>query len=215
MRRFFLPLVFLSAILFSTAVFAQTESVQITGGKFTITGRSNEQPQNATITGDNFSATGHLGGLLSPWWDICGGTPDICRFGKTVFAPRMTNIDLGGCVGDCNQFIAGRFVLNGNVYENVYYQGYFNFTRNSFFIPRFLRRKGSVNLREHFKLDGRLEVCKVSSIERPCPPEEILFDKYVYGHGTLTFRSEIKNYDSGTQIYPYLSQKSFDYEFEP
>jgi len=203
--------------IFTAFNFAQSAPVQITGGRFLIKGsQSGEEPENAVLASDDFTAAGFLGGQYSPWFDICLLTPTACSFGKTFTVPRYPRVDLGGCVGDCHQFINGTFTINGTTYQNAYYRGFFDFSQETFFIHKMLRRKGTVTFRKPFTLTGRLQVCRETNIDRNCPAEMILFDAPVSGHGTLTVVMNIKTSEAARPFpYPYLSQQSFEYRFEP
>lgn len=202
-------------VIFSVAAFAQTTSVQITSGRFFIKGGANEEPNNAVLATDNFSAVSFLGGQYSPWFDICLLTPAACSFGQTFTVPRYPRVDLGGCIGDCHQFINGTFTINGTTYQNAYFRGYFDFSQESFLIPRTVRRKGTVTFRKPFTLTGFLQVCQETNIDRNCPNDKILFSGTVNGHGTLTVFMGIKISEAGRpNPYPYLSQQGFEYQFE-
>ncbi len=204
--------IFAFVLFISASVFAESA---ITGGNMFITGSSSgEEGQNATLTGSNFSAQSYLGGFYSPWYDICGASIYECKLGQTFYVPRQSQITVGGCIGSCYQFVSGTFTINGNTYQNVYYRGYFNFERVPFLIPRIYKRKGSVVFRKPFSLQGRLKVCEINDYNAPCPADKILFDDDIKGHGTLTVRMEVKIFDNLTVSFPYLMQKSFNYQFE-
>jgi len=211
----FLLLIF---ILFSSlSVFSQTTSVDITSGRFLIKGYANgEEANNATLQTDNFTATSFLGGQYSPWFDICITDVFRCSFGQTFTVPKYSRVSLGGCVGDCYQFVAGTFTINGTTYQNVFYRGYFDFSRESFFIPKMTRRKGTVVFKKPFTLSGQLQVCAVKDFDANCPADKILFNGTVKGKGTLTATMQIKQ-AVGIRSYPvpYLFQQSFEYRFEP
>jgi len=209
--------IFTFVLLSAGVVFVQASPVQITSGRFFIQGAANgEEPNNAVLATSNFSASSFLGGQYSPWFDVCRLTPTDCSFGKTITVPRYSRVDLGGCVGDCHQFINGTFTINGTTYQNAYYRGYFDFSRESFFIPRMMRRKGTVTFRKPFTLTGRLEVCQESNIDRACPTDKILFSDTVSGRGTLTVSMKVAVLPEGFRPYPvpYLAQQSFEYQFE-
>ena len=210
MKKVILSVLFTVVFLASTAA-AQTNPVHITGGRFFITGGTQDS-QNARIETENFTATGSLGGFYSPWWNIC--IDPSCRLGGSfsIFAPQ---IDLGGCIGSCYQFITGDFTIGGVTYQNVYYRGLFSFPQVTFQIPKIARRKGFVRLQQPFTLNGRLQVCRVSNINQNCPADKILFAGDIKGEGSVTFTGEIRIFDNGTVRTPYLLRKSFDYQFEP
>jgi len=122
---------------------------------------------------------------------------------------------IGGCVGYCNQFTGGTFTLNGTTYQLAYYEGYFDFSRVEFQIPRVARRKGLMTLKKPFSMAGHLKVCQVSMNLANCPADKILFDGDIKGEGTLTVTAQIRNLDTGTTIYPYLYPRSYEYQFAP
>ena len=210
MREVIFGFLFTFVFLYSTAL-AQTDPVQITGGRFLISGGQAES-QNARIETANFTAISSLGGFYSPWYNICL-LPD-CRMG-TSFSIPGSQIYVGGCVGSCYQFISGTFTINGVTYQNVYFRGNFNLPQVTFQIPKIARRKGLIRLSKPFTMDGRLQVCQVSDINQNCPADKILFVGDVKGEGTVAVTAEIKIFDNGTARIPYLLRKSFDYQFEP
>lgn len=200
----------------SAAAFSQTPVVNITEGNFSITGHSGgEAANNATIKTDIFSATSNLGGQYSPWYDICLTSPN-CTPGSTFAVPKYSRVSLGGCVGDCYQFIGGPFTIGGETYQNAYFRGYFDFSRETFTIPKMNRRRGTVVFRKPFTLSGQLHVCRVMDFNNPCPQDQVLFNGAVQGHGTLTVTLTFKT-AVGLRDYPvpYLFQQRFEYRFEP
>jgi len=205
---------FLLAFIFlAPTALAETFPAEITGGRFYITGGA-EEPQNARLETENFTATGFLGGQYSPWNDICKYDPNKCRLGKTFSVIPYSRIDVGGCVGNCYQFNSGTFTINGTTYQNAYYRGHFNFNRVDFQVPRVVKRKGLVTLRKPFSMTGRLQVCQESNIDRNCPADKILYEGDFQGGGTLTVIGEIRIFDNGTTSYPYLFQRGFEYQFQ-
>ncbi len=202
-------------VFLSAAAFSQT-TADITGGRFFIKGYANgEEPNNAIVQTDGFTATSFLGGQYSPWFDICITDYLRCSFGQTFTVPKYSNVSLGGCVGDCNQFVGGTFIINGTTYQNVFYRGYFNFERVSFLIPKMTRRKGTVVFRKPFTLSGQFQVCQVRDFDAPCPADKILFNGMVKGRGTLTATMNINVVERTTSYpVPYLFQKGFEYQFE-
>ena len=198
--------------LFSTAA-AQNAPVEITGGRIFIAD-GEEEPQNARIETANFTASGFLGGMYSPWNDICKYSPHKCALGKTFSVIPAPRVNVGGCIGSCYQFNYGTFTINGTTYHNAYYRGHFNFSQVDFQIPRIVRRKGFMNFRKPFSMTGHLQVCRESNIDRSCPADKILYEGDFQGGGTLIVTGVIKMFDNGTESYPYLFQKSFEYQFE-
>lgn len=199
--------------LVSTAQ-AQTTAVQITGGRIFISA-GNEEPLNARIETANFTATGYLGGQYSPWHQICLTDPFGCGFGKTFSVIPYPRVDVGGCIGECHQFIRGTFAINGTTYQNAYYRGRFDFSRVDFRIPRTVRRKGLMSFRKPFTMTGHLQVCQETNIDRNCPADKILYEGDFQGGGTLTVTGEIRIFDNGTTTYPYFFRKGFEYQFQP
>lgn len=214
--RLFISTAFL-VVLFAANIFAQSNPVQINDGRFLINGYSNgENPQNALIKTDVFSAVSSLGGRYSPWYDICITTPTECSFGQTINVPLYPRVDLGGCIGSCYQFVRGTFTINGTTYENAYFRGYFDFSQAQIFIPKSVRRKGTMTFRKPFTLSGFLEVCSETNIDRNCPADRILFSGNVAGRGTLTVTMSVRISELARPFpYPYLFQQSFEYQFEP
>lgn len=204
-------LILAAVLAFSFSAFSQTTTADITGGRFNIKGYPNgEEPNNATILSESFSATSFLGGQYSPWFDICLTDPK-CGFGKTFTVPKYPTVALGGCAGDCSQFIGGTFTINGTTYTGVYFRGSFTFSQETFFIPRMSKRKGNMYFKKPFTLTGQLQVCEVNDFNANCPADKILFSGMVKGKGTLTATMKI---NSNSFRYPYLLQQSFEYQFE-
>lgn len=212
MKKLIASILFTVVFLASTAA-AQTNPTHITGGKFFITGNSQEDSENARIETANFTAVSNLGGFFSPWWAICND-PD-CRPGRSFTVITYPAVDIGGCAGDCNQFIRGTFAVNGTIYQNAYYRGRFNFSQVVFQIPKIARRKGLMTFRKPFTMDGHLQVCQISDINQPCPADKILFNGDVKGGGTLTVTGQFRVYDNGTGGIPFFLRRSFEYQFEP
>jgi len=202
MRRMILGVLFTVVFLASTAL-AQTNPIQITGGRFFIKG-SIEEPNNARIETANFTTFSRLGGVISAWSDICA--EPICRGGGTFTVAPLSFIGLG-----TDQHRSGTITINGTTYENVFFEGYYNLSQVNFFIPKIARRKGLMEFRKPFTMTGRLKVCKVQMDSSPCSPANLLFDGDVQGHGTLTAAMRIAVYNNLT----YLQKQSFDYQFEP
>ncbi len=213
MQKLILSLIFTFVFLFSNAL-AQTNPVQITGGRFFIKSGQNQDNSNARIETANFTASGILGGFNSPWFGICD-SPQRCRAGMTFSVIPFSRLYIGGCVGDCSQFTGGTFTLNGTTYQIAYYEGYFDFSRVEFQVPRVARRKGLITLRKPFSLAGHLKVCQVSMSLAACPADKILFDGDIKGEGILTVTGQIKVLDTGTIIYPYLYPSNYEYQFAP
>lgn len=199
----------------SVNAFAESAPLQITEGRFFIKGNQTEEAGNAWMKTPLFSASSYLGGDYSPWTDICKRSPKSCSFGKTFAVPEYPNISLGSCIG-CSgpQFPQGTFTIGGTTYQNAYFTGSLRFSRETFFIPKRVKRKGMVTFRKPFTMTGNLKVCQVSEINAPCPGDKILFNGEVAGKGLLTVTTEIRIWDDGAVNYPYLLQKSFEYQFE-
>jgi len=199
----------------SVSAFAESLPLQITEGRFFIKGNQTEEAGNAWMKTPMFSASSYLGGDYSPWTDICKRTPKSCGFGKTFVVPERPDVNLGGCVG-CSgpQFPQGAFTIGEKTYQNAYFRGGFKFSRETFLIPKRVKRKGMVMFRKPFTMTGNLFVCQVSEINAPCPADKILFNGEVAGKGSLTVTTEIRVWDDGVSNYPYLFQKSFEYRFE-
>ena len=212
MKKLILSILLTVIFLFSTAA-AQNAPVEITGGSILIDYSSEQVAPNTRIETANFTATGNLGGLYSPWSSIC--ELPSCRLGTTFAVIPYPRIDLGGCIGSCYQFTGGTFIQNGTTYEHAWYKGYFDFSRAEFQIPRFVRRKGSMRFTKPFSMTGHLQVCKVTNIDRACPADKILFEGEIKGEGILTVSKKIKVYDNGSSSIPYLHRWKFEYQFQP
>jgi hypothetical protein len=213
MKKLFIIGFLLTAFL-SVNAFAEGVPVQITGGKFHITRGPNEQRFNAQIETTNFTAASYVGGLYSPWYEVCGFAPYDCRSGKSFIVPQNSGMFIGGCIGDCDQFVSGPFATIGTSYEKAYYRGNLTFSRDKFFIPKGIKRKGYMYFKKPFTVSGNLQVCQETNIDRDCPVDKILFDGNINGKGTLTITMEIRIWNDAGFSYPYLFPKSFDYQFE-
>lgn len=202
----------LCGFLFTNA-FAESAPIQITDGRIFITGNSDADYNNVSLTSGLFSALGSMGGTYSPWDDICKQTPK-CALGRSFTVPAYPSISLGGCIGTCTQFTSGEFSINGKTYAQAYYRGNLDFSRLSFAIPKKMIRRGVVTFRKPFTVTGNLQVCSETNIDRNCPTGKILFDGGINGRGTLTVTMEIRTWDDGARRFQYLVQKGFDYRFE-
>jgi len=215
MQKLILSLFFTFVFLFSNAL-AQTNPVQITGGRFFMK-RGISETNNARIETANFTAVSRVsddGG--NSVWDVCSisSNPQFCRAGTSFSVPTFPTVQLGFC-GACSppQFPAGTFTINGTTYENVFFGGNFTFSTATFFFPRMVKRNGSWTNTEKFKMDGTFQVCRVAN-EFGCPPDKILFDGQITGHGTLTVTNSIKVADWTTPQYVFLLRDSIEYQFE-
>jgi hypothetical protein len=190
----------------------QTDPVHITGGKIFLTNQFD--PANTRFETPNFTVVSYLYLPLSPWENVCPFVPQ-CTLGKTIIAPSQnSSIDLGGCIGDCNHFVRGTFTINGNTYQNVYFDGYLNISQVEFYIPRVAQRKGFLRLKKPFALSGHLQVCEISNIQFSCPADKILYEGDIVGKGNLTLTLEIKMFHTDIRSTTFGWQKSFDYVFE-
>lgn len=216
MKKLFLVGFLLCGFLAVNA-FAESVPVQITEGRFFIYRTNGSYPgepnYNAIIQTDKFSAASYLGGTYSPWNEICASLD--CRPGKTFAVPEYPTVNIGGCVGGCSgaQFAFGTFVINGITYERAYFSGSLTFSRETFSIPRMLKRKGSVRFRKPFTMSGRVKVCSERDYEKDCPADKILFNGNIAGSGNLTVIMQIKAADWLPGNSTYLRQQSIEYQF--
>lgn len=200
-----------------SSVFAQTNSVSITGGRFFMQ-RGTQNLSNALIETPNFTALSWVndnGG--NSVWDICSisSNPAFCKIGTSFRVPNFPKVEVGFCSA-CSppQFPRGTFTINGTTYENVYFGGQFQFSQATFPVsPAFLaKRKGFVRFRKPFTLTGNLQVCRTVN-EFGCPNENILFSNQINGRGTLTVTMKIV-VDEQISPRPFLVRESIDYQFE-
>lgn len=216
MRKLISSILFTVTFLAATAA-AQTNPVQITGGRFFMK-RGVSETNNARLETANFTAVSRVsddGGNSA--WDICSisSNPMFCKAGTFFSVPSYPIVHVGFC-GACSppQFPAGTFTINGTTYENVFFAGHFDFDTATFFFPRTVRRKGSLTFRDEFKMEGSLQVCRVVN-ELGCPAGEILFNGQITGHGTLTVTNLVRVADWTTPQYIFLSRDTIEYQFEP
>ncbi len=212
MQKFFLC-AFFSFILFSLNAAAENNLVQITGGNFHIISGLTEQLQNARIETPDFTAISFIGGTNTPWHFVCYNINE-CRFGENFIVPDRPELHLGDCIGDCDQFVSGPFTMKGITYQKAYYSGNLIFSRETFSIPRVIKRKGKMFFKKPFTVIGKLQVCQETIIYTDCPADKILYDSDISGKGTLTVTAEIRVWQDGDSNPPYLFAKSFDYQFE-
>ncbi len=115
--------------------------------------------------------------------------------------------------------------MNGKNYQDVFYTGKLYFA-DSFLseklyvnIPKYIniRRKGKYRFRNSFTLfPSVFRICKVSMLNAPCPPEQLLFEGMIEGHGTVLITLNYNNQNpEPNQFSPVLVRKSFVYQFEP
>jgi len=200
MRKLISSILFTVTFLAATAA-AQTNSVQITGGRFFIKGGI-EEAQNARIETANFTTFSRLGGVVSPWSNICA--EPTCRGGRTFTVAPLSFIVLG-----TDQHRSGNISIGGTTYENVFYEGYFDLDQVDFFIPKIARRKGAMTFRKPFTMSGRLKICRIQMDSNPCSSANTLFEGDVHGQGVLTATMRIVADNFST----YLQKQSFDYQF--
>lgn len=214
MQKLTLSILFTFTFLFSTAL-AQTTPVQITSGKFSVFGDEVSQIQTPLFTASG-SFYEHS---ESVWYHVCSGG-SVCRGGSTFSLPSSTRI--GQNIGTHLPFSSGSFSINGVNYPTAYYYGgRLKFTESPFSeelmftVPKNfnLRRKGVYRITRPFKLlPSNFRVCEVSTIDRGCPADKILFDGQIQGRGTVTIT--LRSYNGNPQM-PLLIRKSFEYQFEP
>jgi hypothetical protein len=202
-------------IFLSTTALAQTTPLQITNGKFSVFGDEASQIETSL-----FTATGSFSEHSeSVWYHVCSGG-SICRSGSTFRLPFSTRI--GQNIGTFLPFSSGSFSINGVNYPTAYYYGgRLNFSDNPqseelmITIPKNfnLRRKGMHRITRPFVLlPSNFRVCEVTTIDRGCPADKVLFDGQIQGHGTVTITLHFFN---GNPQMPLLIRKSFEYQFEP
>lgn len=197
MRKIIFLFVF---ITLGATVFAQTNPVRIESGRFFI--GTGYQGGTAQMKSNVFASTGFFS-TNTPYnpWDAC---QSWCRLGQTF---TVTN---GWAIISDQQHRRGTFTINGTTYEDVYYSGTMSVSRSNFFIPRVSQRKGSLYFKDPFTLSGRLFVCQVNDAGPNCPPDKILFNNEISGHGTLTVKMKLAM--DGNQV--YVKPESFEYIFE-
>lgn len=211
MRKPILGFLFTTFFLAFTAQ-AQTNPVHITSGRIFLTNQYGSP--NVRLETANFTAVSNLNVPYSPWENVCPYEPR-CTPGKTIGVPSQnSDIDLGGCIGDCTQFVSGTFTINGTTYKNAYFDGYLNFPQVGIFIPRVAQRKGFLRLKNSFSMTGHLQVCEISNVQSPCPANRILYEGDIVGKGALTLTLELRMFYFGTTSTPFGWQKSFEYVFE-
>lgn len=202
----------LCVIVFSfSAAMAQTSPVQITGGRFFITGRTPTSTGygTAVMQSSVFTSTSFFtNNSSSAPWDIC--QDQGCKPGRSFVVPNSW------ALVSSEQHRHGTFTINGVTYENVFFSRGFSLSRETFSIPRIARKKGLITLKKPFKLDGSLLVCRINDFSSGCPPDQILFNDFITGHGTLTITFRIGfNPDVPPRSQVYWKAESFDYRFEP
>jgi hypothetical protein len=189
----------------SLTVLAQSNSVQITGGKFDIPGGGNIIG-TAVMQSNVFTSNSILGTSGSPWANVCRDLD--CRPGSAFSMPNSLQI------GD-NGHRIGSFTINGTTYQNVYFNGLFQFDPIRFQIPRIVRRKGLIFFREEFKMTGFFRVCRINDFTSGCPANDILFEGNIYGHGDLTVMMQVVQAPDYNGNRVYLKPLQFEYQFKP
>ncbi|MDQ2746924.1 MAG: hypothetical protein M3T96_06670 [Acidobacteriota bacterium] len=203
--KFLLGLCFV--LLSASVLFAQTNPVEITGGRIYVT--PNPSPGNVQIQTANFTVTGGAEWSLTPFSSACP-PPSGCVPGKTFKVAAGRFFYLG------DTYLRGgnnTFSINGNTYQNVFFEGETILEEVSFSVAKSFayRKKGTTSLRKPFTYTTQMRVCSVSMASGPCPSDKLLFDGNLIGHGTLTLTLQ-SNFSAyyGT----FYTIKSYDYQFE-
>lgn len=214
-KTLFLLTLFVS--LAASSALAQTTLVQITGGKLAVFAGGESYLETTSFRAASNNT--FVDYVESRWHPICFPSYFECSGGSTFRLPSFT--DIGEDVGH-RPFRTGEFTVNNTTYPAFYF-GAFVFANSdsseslSVSIPKFanLRRKGTFRISRPFELlPSRFKVCKVSTMNRACPADQVLFDGSVQGRGTLTITFQYRFYQ---HLNPQLQlfRKSFVYEFEP
>ena len=191
-----------------SAAFAQQTPVQIEEGYISVSGASGLSG-SGTIKTSEFSTTLNIFGSTNSHWETdC--YIDGCRVGASF------NVSRAWAFGNTVQRRVDEFVANGQTYNNVFHnvQG-ITIDRNTFFIPKIARRKGLLVLRKPFHFYGRYSVCRVDWFASGCPTQDVLYDKFIEGNGTLVITGRLRPdpLDS-TRSQRFFIEK-FEYTFEP
>ena len=193
-------------LTFALAAFAQTNPVQITGGRIFVSPTQN----SARIETPNFTAVGNVDWGLTAFGGTCPVLTPGCQPGTTFLAPEGGFFFLGE---DYLRRLGSSFTINGATYQDVYFDGASILERVSFSTPKSFayNKKRLFTLKKPFNYSTRMVVCQVSVYSAPCPANQLLFDGNLQGHGTLTLTLQTRlypSYGTGYQI------KSYDYQFE-
>lgn len=196
----------LFVLTFALAMFAQTNPVQIIGGRIFVSPTQN----SARIETSNFTAVGNVDWGLSAFGTSCPLGTSTCQPGTTFLAPEGGIFHLGE-----NYFrgLNSSFTINGTTYQNVYFKGETTFERVSFTTPKSFayNKKRLITLKKPFAYSTQMLVCQVSVTGAPCPANQLLFDGTLQGHGTLTLTLQTRLYPTYGTRYQI---KSYDYQFE-
>ncbi len=202
MQKLILYVLFTFVILASTAQ-AQTNPVQITSGRIFAAG-------NSEFVSGTFVSQGLISNSSSQgrWSGIC--EPLSCRAGTTFNDWSGYGLFLEDSYRNVT------LTINGTTYQDVYASGAIELSRNTFQIPKFARKKGRMFFSAPFTMTGRMRICTVSEFSSPCPPNKLLLNENITGHGTLRIVMKIKNIYPGIsgRLETFLTPESFEYKFE-
>lgn len=196
-------LTFIILAIFSTNLFAQTNPVQITGGRIFVFG-DRQLSGSVELKSEIFNSIGSIKNSGTfPWTDICRELD--CKPGKEFYSSGTFDFyDLQN---------RGDFTINGAKY-NAYYSNQLHFSRQAIVIPRIARKKGLMFFTIPFEMNGKMSVCQVNDFEKGCPSDKVLFNENVQGHGTLRIILRI-NFKFFVKLETFLTLENFEYQFEP
>lgn len=193
--------IFAFVLLISTSVFAQSLSVNISGGVMFISVSGNETSR-LELNSNVFSSSGNIIRISTTNWSSNCNYPD-CQPGTTFITPC--------CFNFYDMHERGNFTVNGTTHENVWYQGTMDFTRETFLIPRITRRKGLLFFQGKFQMNGIVLICQINSFVGGCPADKIIFQGNIAGHGKMIVRLRSKL----TPPYHWFRAENYEYRFEP
>lgn len=187
--------------LISTSIFAQSQAVSVTDGLMFISVSGNE-PGRLELNSNVFSSSGNITRIQTTTWYSNCNFPD-CQPGTTFSTPSVLSF--------YDMHERGNFTINGTTHENVWYEGSLDFTRETFLIPRITRRKGLTFFQGKFQMNGTMRVCKINPFGSGCPPEQLIFQGNINGHGKMIVRLRSRL----NPQYHWFRAENYEYIFEP
>ena len=198
----------MAIFLAAAPICAQSDAVQITGGKMFVS-RALPQTEPTELISANFTSVGKIIRVPESHWAIVCSYIE-CQPGGTFTSPggAYRTFDLREI------YSRGNFTINGTTYENVFYSGSFRLDDHTFSIPQIARKKGLMFFQAPFKLDGHLLVCKIDTFASGCPADKLVYEGDIYGHGTMRITMRIK-FSAVSDLRTFIQPENFVYQFEP
>lgn len=159
----------------------KADPLVVTSGSLTVPGHL-RAPQY-TFSGQNFSVTGHGSEF--------GSAPDCfpCASGSFI---GVSSLFVGSSLG------IGSLTVNGMTFENLLFNGVFQFTGNPILVPAGIT---NISLTAPFMFSGNLVACPFEGVP-DCMPAKQIFSAQLVGQGFVTLQLRfLQTTASGASLY--------------